>query len=128
LPVTATYEDGGTTHTWENDSAVNESGTSFVADCGGDEPVLHLDFTGNTSLAYQGSDPPIANDSVGAIVDYAFAEMGPTVDLRVEKQGNGNSAGVQLDESSGEVVYDSSGDRVVTFLHVTENAVNVTVD
>lgn len=128
LPVTATYEDGGTTHTWENDSAVDESGTSFLADCGGDEPVLHLDFTGNTSLAYQGSDPPIANDSIGAIVDYAFAEMGPTVDLRVEKQGNGNSAGVQLDESSGEVVYDSSGDRVVTFLHVTENAVNVTVD
>ncbi|MUV61222.1 archaellin/type IV pilin N-terminal domain-containing protein [Halobacterium sp. CBA1126] len=129
LKVTATYDDGGTTHTWENDSAVQESGSAFTVDCDDGEPTLHLDLTGETNLSYVGDgDSPLENDSVGAIVNYAFGDMGPNVDLRVEKQGNGNSAGVELDKSTGTVEYGSSAERVVTFLHVTENAVNVTVE
>jgi flagellin-like protein len=122
--VTATYEDGGTTHTWTNDSAW-EPGSAFRLDCG-DDPTIRLDLTGETNLSYEGpaATAPTGNNSVGTIVNYAFAETGPNVDLDVE---TGTSASVLLDESAGRVEYASSSSRVVTYLHITENAVNVTM-
>ncbi len=131
--VTVTYEDTAT-HVWQNDSAWQEdSGSSFTYECDGDEPTLHFDLTGDTNLTYQGDTSPLANDSVGYVVNHYLAEMGPNVDLQVlSKTGNngnenGKSSSYDRETSTVSLDYDSSGERVVTFLHVTENAVNVTV-
>lgn len=135
--VTATYENGGTTHEWENDTAWVEgenAASSFTYECGGKNgktPTLYFDLTGATALPYQGGASPLANDSVGHVVNTYLAEMGPNVDLEVTSKGKNNppgkSASTDLDASTVDVDYNSSSGRVLTFLHVTENSVNVTL-
>ncbi|SEV96193.1 DUF7289 family protein [Halobacterium jilantaiense] len=135
--VAATYENGGTVHEWVNDTAWTEgrdSGSSFTYECSGKNdktPELHFDLTGATNLAYQDGSSPLTNDSVGNIVNTYLAEMGPNVDLEVTSKGKndppGNSASTDLAASTVDVDYNSSSGRVLTFLHVTENSVNVTL-
>jgi hypothetical protein len=133
--VRATYESGGTTHEWENTSAWlagTDSPSSFTYECDGDEPTLHFDLTGETNLSYQsGGSSPLSNDSTGHVVNTYLAEMGPNVDLEVTSKGRndppGNSGSTDLAASTVDVEYDSSSGRVLTFLHVTENSVNVTL-
>lgn len=131
--VTVTYENGGTTHVWENTSAWRESGSSFTYSCSGagdNEPTLEFDLTGDTNLTYQGGPSPLSNDSVGYVVNHYLGEMGPNLDLKVTSKGKnnppGNSGSTNLEMSTVDVEYNSSSDRVLTFLHVTENSVNVT--
>ncbi|WP_336036829.1 DUF7289 family protein [Halobacterium yunchengense] len=129
--VTLEYENDGTTHTWRNASAFSEDGSTFSYSCDGNTPTLHLDLTGPTNLTYQGGSPPVGNNSTGHLVNHFLAEMGPDVDLEVESKGKndppGNSGSTDLDASTGSLEYSSSGGRVVTFLHVTENSVNVSL-
>ncbi|MFC3479016.1 DUF7289 family protein [Halobacterium litoreum] len=132
--VSVTYDNGSAVHEWENTSAWATSGSSFTYACGGKngkEPTLFFDLTGETNVTYQGGTSPLANDSVGYVVNNYLAEMGPNVELEVTSKGKnrppGNSASTDLDASTVDVQYNSSGARVVTFLHVTENAVNVSV-
>jgi hypothetical protein len=90
--VTATYEDGGTTHEWENGSAWTEgqnSASSFAYECDGDEPTLYFDLSGETNLTYQSGSSPLSNDSVGHIVNTYLAKMGPNVDVEGEEQSAG---------------------------------------
>ncbi|NIB99060.1 archaellin/type IV pilin N-terminal domain-containing protein [Halobacterium sp. R2-5] len=132
--VTLEYTDGGTTHTWTGDDRFSETDSTYAYSCDDDDtPTMHLDLTGDTNLTYQGDgSPPTADNATGTLVNYALGEMGPNVDLTVLSKGKenppGNSGSTDLDASTGELEYNSSGERVVTFLHVTENAVNVTVE
>jgi hypothetical protein len=129
--VTLTYENSSTTHTWQNESAFTANGSTYAYSCDGKSPTLHLDLTNNTSLPYEGANPPLGNDSTGYLVNEYLGRMGPNVDLSVEtktgKKAPGNSASVDLDASTGSLDYSSSNERVVTFLHVTKNTVNVTL-
>lgn len=135
--VTATYENGGTVHEWGNDTAWLEgqdSESSFTYECSGKNgktPELYFDLSGATNLTYQDGSSPLTNDSVGYVVNTYLAEMGPNVDLEVTSKGKtdppGNSASTDLAASTVDVDYNSSSGRVLTFLHVTENDVNVTL-
>jgi len=134
--VRATYEDGGTVHEWDNESAwtegENSASSSFNYECDGDEPTLYFDLAGDTNLTYQsGGSSPLSNDSTGHVVNTYLAEMGPNVDLQVTSKGKndppGNSGSTDLAASTADVDYNSSSGRVLTFLHVTENSVNVTL-
>jgi hypothetical protein len=133
--VRAIYEDGGTVHEWENTSAWlsgTGSPSAFTYECDGGEPTLYFDLSGETNLTYQGGgSSPLANDSVGHVVNTYLAEMGPNVDLEVTSKGKnnppGNSGSTDLPASTVDIDYNSSSGRVLTFLHVTENSVNVTL-
>ncbi|MFB6269512.1 MAG: type IV pilin [Halobacterium sp.] len=131
--VTVEYTDGGTTHTWENNSAFTKNGSTFSYSCDADnDPTMYLNLTGPTNQTYQGASPPLSNNSTGYIVNYYLAEMGPNVDLKVLSKGKqnppGNSASTDLDASTGNIQYSTSGSRVVTFLHITKNTVNVSLN
>jgi flagellin-like protein len=130
--VTLEYTDDGTTHTWENNSAFSENGSTYSYSCDADDdPTIHLDLTGPTNLTYQGASAPVSNNSTGPLVDHILSEMGPNVDLKILSKGKtvapGNSGSTDLAASTGSIEYSSSGSRVVTFLHVTKNTVNVTL-
>lgn len=130
--VTLEYTDGGTTHTWENDSAFTADGSTYSYSCDADDdPTLYLDFTGGTNLTYQGGSAPVSNNSTGYLVNHYLAKMGPNVDLKVLSKGKqnppGNSGSTDLSASTGSIEYSSSGSRVVTFLHITSNEVNVSL-
>lgn len=130
--VTLEYTDGGTTHTWENDSAFTANGSTYSYSCDADDnPTMYLDLTGDTNLTYQGGTAPLSNNSTGFLVNHFLAEMGPNVDLKVLSKGKqnapGNSGSTDFSASTGNIGYSSSGSRVVTFLHVTKNTVNVSL-
>jgi flagellin-like protein len=129
--VTVLFEDGGTTHEWENTSAWEQTGSSFTYSCDGNTPTLAFDLTGETKLTYTGGSSPLSNDSVGAIVNNYVSEMGPNVALTITSKGKtnppGNSGSTDLDASTVSIGYNSSSGRILTYLHVTENAVNVSV-
>jgi hypothetical protein len=130
--VTITYTNDSTTHTWQNASAFTKNGSTYYYSCDGNTPTLYMDLTNNTSLPWDGGgSAPLANDSTGYLVNYYLSKMGPNVDLEVEtKTGNnapGNSGSVDLAASRGSLEYDSSNERVVTYLHITRNTVNVTL-
>ena len=58
------------------------------------------------------------------VIQHYFALMGPNFDLKVQDQQKGASG---VDEAPSEgVIYYTGGDSVVTYLHVSENRVNVT--
>ena len=133
-PVTVTYENGGTTHRWQNASAFQKSNSAFTFECTGDkgrEPILHFNFAGDTNLTYQGGSSPLSNRSTGYITNHYLTKMGPNVELFVETKGSrgssGNSGSVALEQSVGSVDYSASSANVVTYLHITENTMNVTV-
>jgi hypothetical protein len=61
------------------------------------------------------------------IVSHYFAELGPNFELRVSDQQSGNAAGIDESSSEGYIDY-TGGGRVVTYLHITENEVEVELD
>lgn len=131
-PVTVRFEDGGTTYEWQNNSAWAQTGSSFTYSCDGNTPTLAFNIAGDTNLTYTGGTSPLANNSVGAVVNNYLSEMGPNVDLSVTSKGKkdppGNSGSTDLDASSTNIEYNSSSSsQILTYLHVTENAVNVSL-
>ncbi|PSQ18729.1 hypothetical protein BRD04_10895 [Halobacteriales archaeon QS_9_67_17] len=81
----------------------------------------HSSGTAHTSDRNYTSGDPETRDFVGA---HYFAELGPNFELKVEDQQNGNAAGVGESSSQGYIDYGGGG-QVVTFLHVTENRIEV---
>lgn len=68
---------------------------------------------------------------IGFIVNHYLEELGPNVDLTVVDDGGGGNAAGQVNEpdSFGELDYEQGGGpRYITFLHITENNVTVTLD
>ena len=133
-PVTVTYENGDTTHRWRNTSAFEQSNSAFTFDCSGKndrEPTLHFNFAGDTNLTYTSGNSPLSNNSTGYVVNHYLTKMGPNVELFVETKGrresHGNSGSVALEQSTGSVDYSASSANVITYLHITENTMNVTV-
>ena len=132
--VTIEYTTGGTTYAWENeDTEFTTNGSTYSYSCDADnDPTMYLNLTGPSNLTYQGASAPIANNSTGYIVEHYIAKMGPNVDLKVLSKGKqnapGNSGSTDLAASSGNIEYSSSGSRVVTFLHITENTIDVSLN
>lgn len=88
----------------------------------------HTDPTENaypdegTSLTYsKGSTEELVH-----VIQHYFALMGPNFDLKVQDQQKGQ-AGVDEAPSEG-VIYYTGGDSVVTYLHVSENRIEVTLN
>ena len=63
-------------------------------------------------------------ERVDFVVAHYFAELGPAFDLETEDQQSGGAAGVDEGNSGGVIEY-AGGDRVVTYLHVTDNGIEV---
>lgn len=61
------------------------------------------------------------------IVTHYFAELGPEFELQVSDQQRGGAAGVAEGSSEGYIDYVGGG-RIVTYLHITENEVEVDLD
>jgi hypothetical protein len=67
-------------------------------------------------------------EELGFVVNHYFDLLGPQFDLTVT-DGPGGSSRVDEDASSGELDFDTAtGAEYITFLHITENEVNVTFD
>ncbi|WP_254543645.1 DUF7289 family protein [Halomarina pelagica] len=66
---------------------------------------------------------PDAED-LAYLTRHYFGTFGPTFQLETSDQQSGNAAGVSETTSSGTIYY-AGDDRVITFLHVTENDVRV---
>jgi flagellin-like protein len=131
--VTLEYTNGGSTSTWENNTAFTKNGSTYSYSCDADDdPTLYLNLTGQTNLTYQGATSPVSNNSTGYLVNHYLSKMGPNVDLKILSKGMqnppGNSGSTDLDASTGDIRYSSSGSRVVTFLHITKNTVNVSLN
>lgn len=65
--------------------------------------------------------------SLDVITNHYLASMGPEFDMKVS-DGPGGSSRVDEDASYGNLDYDTSGSRYITFLHVTENEVRIELD
>ena len=66
--------------------------------------------------------------NLGFVVNHYFQLLGPQYDLTIT-DGPGGSSRVDESESSGRLVFDTStGSQYITYLHVTENDIDVTVD
>ena len=89
------------------------------------------DSEGDRNGVYNDTDPD-ETDELGFVVSHYIARLGPSVDLRVTEgpsQGGGNSDSVDESSSSGLIDYDRSGSSgFLTFLHVTENEIQVDID
>jgi hypothetical protein len=65
---------------------------------------------------------------LGDIVDHYLSEAGPNVRLHAQT-GPGGSNPIQQGPSRGQLLYEeSTGGQFVTFLHITENEIEVSVD
>lgn len=68
------------------------------------------------------------SEELGFIVNHYFDLLGPQFDLTVT-DGPGGSSRVDEGASSGELDFDTAdGTKYITFLHITENEVNVTFE
>jgi hypothetical protein len=77
-----------------------------------------------TSYQPEGVGSP-STESLDAVTNHYLELMGNDVDL-VAKDGPGNSDSIDEDASSGRLLYEEAADaRFVTFLHVTENEIEV---
>ncbi|WP_254537776.1 DUF7289 family protein [Halomarina litorea] len=74
--------------------------------------------------SYDPAVPALDTEVIDFVVAHYFAELGPTFELRIADQQSGGAAGVDEDASGGVIEYDG-GDRVVTYLHITENGIAV---
>jgi hypothetical protein len=100
------------------------------------DEVGSADFdTGNSEdLTADADHPAVAIDTGDTnqsefVLGHYFGLLGPDFVLEVDDQQSGNAAGVdEADpESAGFVDY-TGGDRVVTYLHITENGIEVRVE
>ena len=85
----------------------------------------HSSGTHTSDRDYDSSVPD--TETRDFVVAHYFAELGPNFELKVEDQQNGNAAGVDESSSQGYIDYGGGG-QVVTFLHVTENRIEVDLD
>jgi hypothetical protein len=143
VTVEVYYSDNGGTDysTWVN----NDSRDDFQIVCEDGHEVLRVDLLSDASMDYQKSDhyssgggqsiPVFADDAesfnstvpingddpedIGNVTEHYMSEMGD-MDFFIEEQ---NSAGIG-DDSNGLIKYDGSG-RVITFLHITENEIEI---
>jgi len=121
--ATMNYKDidgvSGSENKWEFGSAIKgdnlQDSLSFDS---------HDDDTTETYVENDGG--PFDAENSTYLINHYFALMAPSFDLTVQG-GPGNSNRINEDKSSGTLQYDQSGGRFVTFLHVTENQLNVTV-
>ncbi|QLD85629.1 hypothetical protein HWV23_07785 [Natronomonas halophila] len=142
---TIRYEDAdGNEHVWRANDAFVENGSdsAFSYSCDG-TPTLSVNLTGAESFEYVSGPSSVDFDhdadepetfthgdstEVDQLVNHYLALFGSSVDLTVSDKGNGNarssSGSVSESASSGTLDYGQS--EVVTYLHITDNAVNVT--
>lgn len=66
-------------------------------------------------------------ENVSYVVNHYMALMGPNFDLAGD-EGPGNSNRILEDQSSGNISFDQSGGRFITYLHISENEVEFEVD
>lgn len=146
IDSTIRYEGpNGSEHVWRADDAFveNASDSTFSYSCDG-EPTLSVNLTSAESFEYRSGPDPADFDhddhgepetfahgestTVAQLVNHYLALFGSSVDLTVTDSGQGNarssSGSVAESNSSGSLDYGQS--EVVTYLHITDNAVNVT--
>ncbi|WP_420028392.1 DUF7289 family protein [Haloglomus litoreum] len=93
------------------------------------DPDFDDGVPGETDLSYSGSD----TESLDVVVNHYSALMGDEFTLNVYDQTGGNGAicyadtGSNCQPASGTLSYDGNN-RVVTYLHITENRVEVELD
>lgn len=79
------------------------------------------DVDGNTSYDADTGDKA----EMGFLVDHYIQRLGPTLELKVT-DGPGGSSRINEEESSGTLDYEGgTGNKFITFLHITENRVQV---
>lgn len=145
IDSTIRYESAdGSEHVWRADDAFVENATdsTFSYSCDG-QPMLSINLTGTESFEYDSGPEPVEFDhasdepesfthsdstEVDQLINHYLALFGSNVDLTVTDSGQGNakssSGSVAESNSSGSLDYGQS--EVVTYLHITDNAVNVT--
>lgn len=83
------------------------------------------EFVAHPSLSGEPETYNLGNtEDVSFIVDHYFSLMGPDFELQVSDQQKGGAAGVDEDDSFGSIDYDGD-DRVVRYLHITENPIEI---
>ncbi|MFT4883111.1 MAG: hypothetical protein ACI8U4_000610 [Natronomonas sp.] len=146
IDATIRYESAnGSEHVWRADDAFVENATdsTFSYSCDG-KPTLSINLTSTESFDYDSGPNPVdfghddhgepesfthgESTTVDQLVNHYLALFGSSVDLTVTDSGQGNakssSGSVAESGSSGSLDYGQS--EVVTYLHITDNAVNVT--
>lgn len=149
-------EDGGDTYqTWVLDGDDKDIGTNpYTIECNGDDEerltvdmldasremeyvdaddsneggnnddLLAFDYSGD----FDSSANPLGSDQepVDDVTAHYFSTIGD-MDLDIDERTNGEGTGLSDDMSSGHISYEGGGD-VVTFLHITENEIQVELD
>lgn len=67
-------------------------------------------------------------ENIDFVMAHYFAELGPTFSLQVEDQQSGGGAGVGESSPSSAYIDYQGGGRVVTYLHISENRIGVSLD
>lgn len=67
-------------------------------------------------------------ESIDFVMAHYFAELGPTFSIQVEDQQSGGGAGVSESSPSSAYIDYEGGGRVVTYLHISENHIEVALD
>lgn len=150
IDVRITFSNATTTQRWEREDAFSENATDFAYDCSGEDPSLHVNFTGTSTLSYVEGPEPLGfnhtedgepathevgdNVAINQLLNHYVAVLDSDVDLVVKDggfgngNGNGNAAGaVDEQHSFGTIQHERSG-PVVTFLRITENRVRVDIE
>ena len=122
-------DSGETYEGWQNDDGfvaeMDESGLKVHVDFMSDNTSEWSELSGSDLEEFnpgdQGSRPSDLNDPAptGNITQYYFDQMGD-MDLKMNEQNNANLG----DSSTGTIFYDGAG-HSVTYLHVTENSVEI---
>jgi hypothetical protein len=104
---------------------VNLTGTESFEYVSGPDPV-EFDHDADEPETFTHGD----STEVDQLVNHYLALFGSSVDLTVSDKGNGNgnsrSASGSVSESASSGTLDYGQSEVVTYLHITDNAVNVT--
>ena len=104
---------GSNINDWSMKNEVTLDGHGSISSC---EPGTYTQ--GDTSTGCM----------LGDIVDHYLSEAGPNIRLHA-KTGPGGSTPIQQDPSQGTLLYrESTAGRFVTFLHITENEIEVSLD
>ena len=130
--------DGGETfESWTDEE-------SFEIDCDDDTESVTVDFLGDVEMTYEEADeftgggqgqalpayrgeenqfvedaPDLENDEIGTVVKHYLDDIG-SIDLDIEE---GNQAGIG-DASGGVIDYEGGG-HIITYLHITENEIEI---
>jgi hypothetical protein len=86
------------------------------------DPLTFDDHPADTSETYSVND--VQNSSY--LINHYMALLAPSFDLTVQG-GPGNSNRINEDESSGSLDYEQTGQKYITYLHVTEREIEMEV-